>query len=248
MATAPSIGRAITFMEQHLKQPVSIEQIAQAAGFSRSTLQRRFLETTQVTVGLFLRRLRIGAAAAELVSTRRRIVDIALDYQFESQQTFTRAFRDTTWLTPGEARRLKRLPDLAASSDSAQSRSGLSVPLGMRGVMIFTGQMEALTTFYHDLIGLPVLDPDPEFTQLDAGGSVLVLHPSTKRGAARQASAIEISFSTPDVERVRQELIARGVKAGRVAVFGELRICKASDPDGNILAITNRPLPRVVGV
>ncbi len=246
MPTTPSIGRAITFMEQHLKQSVSIEDIARAAGFSKSTLQRRFLEATNVTVGLFLRRLRINAAAAELVATRRPIVDIALEYQFESQQTFTRAFRDTTWLTPGEARRLKRLPDLQASNHATRSSVGWSVPLKMRGVMIFTAHLEALTTFYQEVIGLPVIDPDPKFTQFDAGGSVLVLHPATKRGAERQASTIEISFFTPDVERLRQELIARGVKAGRVAVFGDLRICKAADPDGNILAITNRPLLQAI--
>src|SRR5690606_17297678 len=123
MATTPSIGRAISYMERHLKDPVSIESMAKASGFSRSTLQRRFLETTNVTVALFMRRLRLNAAAEELVSTQRRIADIALDYQFESQQTFARAFKQVTWLTPGEARRLKRLPDLGAASLASSAPS-----------------------------------------------------------------------------------------------------------------------------
>lgn len=241
MAKTRSIGRAITFMERHLKDSVTIEEIARASGFSKSTLQRRFLEIANVTVALFLRRLRLNAAADELVSTKRRIVDIALDYQFESQQTFARAFKQATWLTPGEARRLKKLPDLGALGSEARNGSAFRGALRMRGAMIFTDEMDALRAFYHDVIGLPILDADPSFTQLDAGNSILVLHKGAKH-RAKGGARVEISFFTPDVEGVRKQLIKRGAKVGPVGIFGDLRLCKASDPDGNILGISNRPM------
>ena len=242
MTKSPSIGQAITFMEQHLTKPVAIEEIARSSGFSKSTLQRRFLEATNVTVALFLRRLRLNAAANELVSTKRRILDIALDYQFESQQTFTRAFKQATWLTPGEARRLKKLPDFGNFKNTPKMESALSSPLKMRGAMIFTNDVEALTSFYNEVVGLPILDADPNFTQLDARGSVLVLHKGATPDAASRPGHVQISLFSIDVERTRKELIERGAKVGPVGIFGDLLLCKVSDPDGNVFGISNRPL------
>jgi AraC-like DNA-binding protein/catechol 2,3-dioxygenase-like lactoylglutathione lyase family enzyme len=243
MQPSNSIGKAIAYMEQRLKEPIAVHTIAKVCGVSQSTLQRRFLEATHVTLALFLRRLRLNAAASELVTTRRRIVDIALDYQFDSQQTFARAFKQATWLTPGEARRLKRIPDLRKLNlRGSEPRSG-STLLRMRGVMIFTDDVAALTHFYHHVIGFPILDADPDFTQLDAGGQVLVLHAGGRRiGLAR--TRVEITFFAEDVEATRKELIKRGVRVDRVAIFGELRLCKAADPDGNVFGISNRPLVR----
>jgi AraC-like DNA-binding protein len=243
MRELKSLGRAITFMERHLKEHVTIDAIARAAGLSKSSLQRRFLELTNVTVALFFRRLRLNAAANELVTTRRRIVDIALDYQFESQQTFARAFKQATWLTPGQARRLRRLPEVGGFTSNGSMPSGA---FQMRGAMIFTDHVEALKSFYHDVIGFPVLDADPSFTQLDAGGSVLVLHRGARRGARNHPASVEICLFTADVAATRKELLKRGVKVGPVGIFGDLRLCKASDPDGNIIGISNRSLLRQI--
>ena len=44
-------------------------------------------------------------AASALVRTDARILDIALDCQFSSQEAFTRAFRRYYGMTPGEYRR-----------------------------------------------------------------------------------------------------------------------------------------------
>jgi hypothetical protein len=77
---------------------------------------------------------------------------------------------------------------------------------------------------------------------LDAGGSILVLHKGAKRRAKGRPVPVEISFFTTDVEGVRKQLIKRGAKVGPVGIFGDLRLCKASDPDGNVLGISNRPV------
>lgn len=231
-------------MERNLREAISIDEIAKASGFSKSTLQRRFLEATNVTIALFLRRLRLNAAAEELVSSKRRILDIALDYQFESQQTFTRAFKQATWLTPGEARRLKRVPDFLGGKGSLRKEAPLSCSLQLRGYMIFTKNLDTLRHFYHEVLGFSILDDDPSFTQLDVGGAVLSLHAGGRSAGASKQMTVEIGFFTEDVEATRKELIARGVKVGSIGLFGDLRLCKGTDPDGNIFGISNRPLLR----
>lgn len=229
-------------MEQNLKRDISVEDIAHESGYSKSTLQRRFLEIANVTVALFLRRLRLNAAARELVESKRRILDIAIDYQFESQQTFTRAFKQATWLTPGEARRLKRIPDFGGTRSGPLIVADRSPVLAFRGVMIFTQNVDTLCEFYHEVLGFSIVDDDPNFTQLDVGGAILSLHKGLREGVLGKRAVVEIGFFAEDVERARKELIARGVKVGKVALFGDLRLCKAADPDGNVLGISNRPL------
>ncbi|MBK1880518.1 helix-turn-helix domain-containing protein [Pelagicoccus mobilis] len=244
MGKNQSIGRAVSFMERNLKEAISIEEIAKASGFSKSTLQRRFLEATNVTVALFLRRLRLNAAAEELVSSKRRILDIALDYQFESQQTFSRAFKQATWLTPGEARRLKRVPNFLGGNGNLRKEGPLPSILQIRGYMIFTNNLDTLRNFYHEILGFPIVDDDPSFTQLDVGGIILSLHAGARPKHEGKRVPVEIGFFCEDVELTRKELIARGVKVGSVALFGDLRLCKGTDPDGNVFGISNRPLLR----
>lgn len=242
MGRVQSIGKAVSFMERNLKEPVAIEDIARISGFSKSTLQRRFIEITNVTVALFLRRLRLNAAADELVATKRRILDIALDYQFESQQTFTRAFKQATWLTPGEVRRMKRVPSFGELGNESVLVPSASRLLTLRGAMIFTENVDTLREFYHEVLGFSIVGEDSGFVQLDMGGAILALHSGLRSGVVGKRAAVEISFYAEDVERTRKELILRGAKVESVALLGELRLCKGFDPDGNIFGISNRPL------
>lgn len=50
----------------------------------------------------------MSQAASDLISTDKRIIDIALDYRFGSQEAFTRAFKKEYDVTPGRYRKLLR--------------------------------------------------------------------------------------------------------------------------------------------
>jgi AraC family transcriptional regulator len=60
----------------------------------------------------YIRKRRLTLAMQELASTKRRIIEIALDLQFESQESFTRAFKTTFGFTPGDCRRRKAVSSL----------------------------------------------------------------------------------------------------------------------------------------
>ncbi|PPS57908.1 hypothetical protein CRX72_08025 [Pantoea sp. BRM17] len=63
------------------------------SGYSKWHLQRMFKEVTGHAIGAYIRARRLSKAAVALRLTSRPILDIALQYRFDSQQTFTRAFK-----------------------------------------------------------------------------------------------------------------------------------------------------------
>lgn len=99
-----AINRAISFMEQNLKAPIQIEAIAEAAYYSKFHFQRLFTLMVGETAGSYLRKRRLTEAAKELVESDRNIIDIAMDYQFQSQESFGRAFKTQFDITPHQYR------------------------------------------------------------------------------------------------------------------------------------------------
>jgi AraC family transcriptional regulator len=100
-----NIQRAIDTIEANLRQPIAVEKIARRAGFSYWHFQRIFVALVGEPVGSYIRRRRLTAAAEELRTGRRRILDLALDYQFESHEAFTRAFHSVFHANPSDVRR-----------------------------------------------------------------------------------------------------------------------------------------------
>ena len=100
-----NIQRAADEIERSLRAPLSISEIARKAGFSYWHFQRLFAALVGEPVGFYIRRRRLTLAAAELRATRRRILDVALDFQFESHESFTRAFRTLFQISPSVYRR-----------------------------------------------------------------------------------------------------------------------------------------------
>lgn len=68
-------------------------------------LQRMFKDVTGHAIGAYIRARRLSKSAVALRLTARPILDIALQYRFDSQQTFTRAFKKQFSLTPALYRR-----------------------------------------------------------------------------------------------------------------------------------------------
>jgi AraC family transcriptional regulator len=105
MGPVRSILRAVDCMERNLTAPVSIADIASEATYSPFHFLRLFKALTGETPGSYLRRRRLAEAAGELVRGRKRIIEIAVEYQFGSQEAFTRAFRSCFGVTPLAFRR-----------------------------------------------------------------------------------------------------------------------------------------------
>ncbi|MBP2169681.1 AraC family transcriptional activator of mar-sox-rob regulon [Erwinia toletana] len=105
MDQAGIIRDLLVWLESHLDQPLSLDNVAAKAGYSKWHLQRMFKEVTSHAIGAYIRARRLSKAAVALRLTSRPILDIALQYRFDSQQTFTRAFKKQFAQTPAYYRR-----------------------------------------------------------------------------------------------------------------------------------------------
>ncbi|UYO99245.1 helix-turn-helix transcriptional regulator [Oceanotoga sp. DSM 15011] len=66
---------------------------------------RIFNELTGETLKSYIRKRRLTEASKDLLNCNNSIIDIAFDYGFESQESFTRAFKKVFKVTPGKYRK-----------------------------------------------------------------------------------------------------------------------------------------------
>lgn len=94
------IRRGVDFIEAHLEEEVPLGAVAKAAGLSQWHFQRIFKSLTGETLKTYIRSRRMANALERLAGTDLRVLDIALDAGFESQEAFARAFKKAFGMTP----------------------------------------------------------------------------------------------------------------------------------------------------
>lgn len=99
------LQRGIDFVEERLADELSTAEVARHAGISHWHFQRIFKALTQETLKTYIRSRRLAVALEMLLSTRQRIIEIALEAGFETQESFSRAFKLAFGVTPGAYRK-----------------------------------------------------------------------------------------------------------------------------------------------
>jgi AraC family transcriptional regulator len=82
----------LRYIDTHIKEELNVEKLAAMAGFSSYHFCRIFQWDVGYSLMEYVRNRRLAFAAAELNSGR-KIIDIAVDYGFETHSGFTKAFR-----------------------------------------------------------------------------------------------------------------------------------------------------------
>ncbi|MFU9136934.1 superoxide response transcriptional regulator SoxS [Erwinia tasmaniensis] len=100
------------WIENNLDKTLSIDDVAAKSGYSKWHLQRMFRTVTKQTLGGYIRERRLTLAAEALRQTQRPVFDIAMQYGYDSQQTFSRVFRRQFSLTPTAYRQSMRRQSL----------------------------------------------------------------------------------------------------------------------------------------
>jgi AraC family transcriptional regulator len=109
--------RVLVHIQHSLDDDLALENLARIARFSPFHFHRIFTGMVGESVMALVRRLRLERSARQLEGSGKPLVEIALDAGYETQESFTRAFRTAFGLPPGQFRKQNRLaPMLPAPS------------------------------------------------------------------------------------------------------------------------------------
>lgn len=98
------VALALWAIESRYAEPLTLDDVANAAGLSRFGLARAFLHGTGQTAMGYCRARRLSEAAKLLAGGAPDILQVALDHGYGSHEAFTRAFRDQFGITPEKVR------------------------------------------------------------------------------------------------------------------------------------------------
>ena len=98
------IDKAIGFIQKNPKDNLSLQSIADSAGFSLTYFDAIFRQHTGYSPVEYSRIYKLTRSALELRRTPKTVLEIALDFGYASSESFTRAFKNFYSMTPSEYR------------------------------------------------------------------------------------------------------------------------------------------------
>jgi AraC-like DNA-binding protein len=106
-ARDPDVGQALTLLHRRYADPWTLSAIARAIGVSRTVLTERFRHFLGDPPMTYLTRWRLRLGARALTTTSRSVAQIAAETGYESEASFSRAFKREYGLPPARYRRNK---------------------------------------------------------------------------------------------------------------------------------------------
>lgn len=101
----PLLVRAIKVMQTNIETPISMDELADAAGCSRRQMERLFVKYLRKTPYRFFRDLRLDHGRSLLRETDLSVTEIAMASGFASPMVFIKTFRSRFGHSPGQYRR-----------------------------------------------------------------------------------------------------------------------------------------------
>ncbi|MCL1702698.1 AraC family transcriptional regulator [Lysinibacillus sp. Bpr_S20] len=230
MSWIESIQKAIIYIEEHLLDDITMEQIAREVNSSVFHFQRTFSILTDMSIADYIRRRRLTLAAQELINTEQKVIDLAYKYGYDSPEAFTKAFRKQHNVTPSEARK---------KQGQLQSYNRLVIQVSLKGAEPMKYKIVEKEKFQvvgvkrtyncqngENLQGIPQFwdemnskNFDHQLIQLNNGsikGTLGVCVPNTDQG---QSGFIDYWIATDHVGDVEENLSALEVPASKWVVF-----------------------------
>ena len=87
------VEKVIDYIEENLEKEINLDNISKNIGYSKFYLNRIFTEYTGITIYKYLQKRRLTMAAEKLVKTDKPIMQIAYEAGYDTQQSFSFAFK-----------------------------------------------------------------------------------------------------------------------------------------------------------
>jgi AraC family transcriptional regulator len=100
------LERVQEYLAENYSDSIGLNELAKIAEVHPTHLARVFRQFENCTAGDYVRKIRIEKARHKMISSKRPLVDIALETGFSDQSHFTRSFKNITGMTPRKYREL----------------------------------------------------------------------------------------------------------------------------------------------
>ncbi len=105
LTTHHELDRAVTYLREHFREPIAMSDLARMVGMSVRQFNRKFREVFGTNPTRFLIKTRIQAACEQIQQTDLSIGEIAIEFGFYDQSSFTQHFRRHVGMTPLQYRK-----------------------------------------------------------------------------------------------------------------------------------------------
>ena len=95
-------------IEKGIKDGINTDILAEKFGLSEGHLRRLFKFAFKQTIARYIRSRKLAVSTEDILKTDFNIIDIALKYDFDYEQSYIRAFKREFGLTPGDLRKSNR--------------------------------------------------------------------------------------------------------------------------------------------
>lgn len=138
MGWMEAIGEAVQYIEDHITEELSVEEIAKQVNISPFYFQKGFAMLCGFTLAEYIRNRRLALAGGELAAGCGKVIDIALKYGYDSPDSFTKAFTRFHGVTPSRARKEQVM---------LKSFAPLKIKLSLEGGYLMDYRMEKKDAF-----------------------------------------------------------------------------------------------------
>lgn len=94
-----SIQQMIDWIEDNLQGEFSLDELASYMGYSPYYCSFKFHQATGISMRRYILMRRLYLSTGDLVMNR-KIIDIAVDYNYSSQEAYSRAFKSVFGVSP----------------------------------------------------------------------------------------------------------------------------------------------------
>lgn len=99
MKSKVTMFNSLKYIEENINEPITAEDIAKNAGYSLYYFSRIFKNQMGLSIMEYVKERRL-IKASEKISNGKKIIDVALDYCYQSHSGFTKAFKNKFGFSP----------------------------------------------------------------------------------------------------------------------------------------------------
>ncbi len=132
------LNKTISYIEEHLAEEISYDELAHIACCSSYHYQRIFAYMAGIPLSEYIRRRRMSLAAIDLQNGNEKIIDIGMKYGYASPTAFNRAFQSVHGIAPSIAKK---------EGTTIKSYPPISFKLTVKGVEELSYRIETKDSF-----------------------------------------------------------------------------------------------------